>query len=343
MIRDNIKRVEEIRYLISKKIFDLMKLKHELPYSNKISELESEISLLRDELSNHLSAIQDAGYVYLLINKKEIESLKDQFKSLSEEERQNAFREIGRGYEILSKSNSILKKNYELRETIADLIISLPASENVVQTIKNYVEGYSNSGEFKLENGLAAGRISSLISSLGFSSTYEGDRVYLGDSISKIKKMNDEIITNIFPTEDSPSQPQKQSQKHSSQTVLNQDLSEIKEEIDEMEQVEPIPADQILSEGSTGLNDYGEIRKSISIKNENSDDQIKLRPEDLQVNLTYDEVCQKIEEIMNNYKMKRWVLGAFKDEEEKKQYEKIQSILIKLMRLKQSMEEKGEK
>ncbi|MEM3369991.1 MAG: hypothetical protein QXE90_04055 [Candidatus Micrarchaeia archaeon] len=325
MIGDNIKRVEEIRYLISKKTFELMKSRL---FGGSGSDLESELSLLKQEMANHLSSIQDAGYVYILINKKEIEMLKEDFAKLSQEEKANAFRENGKGYELLSKSNSLLKKNYEMRDAIATLIISLPGDDKIVQTIKNYLEGYSANGEFKLESQLASSRISSLISSLGFVSSYDGERVFLGGSLNKAVQLKEEIVKDVFPIDNDTIQ----SESGVKPDVKNQFLdSQIREQMNDIEETKPIPA-QILDRNEN------EIKENYK----ESTGQSQLSSEDLQPNLTYNEVCQKIEEIMNNYKMKRWVLGAFKDDEEKKQYEKIQSLLIKLMRLKQSMEEKGE-
>ncbi|MEM3771714.1 MAG: hypothetical protein QXW80_05345 [Candidatus Micrarchaeia archaeon] len=323
MIGDNIKRVEEIRYLISKKTFELMKYK--LSGRSNLEDLESELDLLKQEMANHLSSIQDAGYVYILINKKEIEKLKEDFTKLSQEEKANAFKEIGKGYEILSKSNLLLKKNYENRETIATLILSLPGDDKIVQIIKNYLEGYSNDGEFKLESQLASSRISSLISSLGFISSFEGEKVILGNSFNK-NKLKEEIVKDVFPIDNDIIETGSDLRR---QEFLD---SHIREQINDIEETKPIPA-QILDKNEN------EIKENYK----ESTGQSQLSSEDLQPNLTYNEVCQKIEEIMNNYKMKRWVLGAFKDDEEKKQYEKIQSLLIKLMRLKQSMEEKGEK
>ncbi|MEM4133779.1 MAG: hypothetical protein QXO35_01830 [Candidatus Micrarchaeia archaeon] len=321
MIGDNIKRVEEIRYLISKKTFELMKYK--LLGRSNLEDLESELNLLKQEMANHLSSIQDAGYVYILINKREIEKLKEDFTKLSQEEKINAFKEIGKGYEILFKSNLLLKKNYENRETIATLILSLPADDKIVQIVKNYLEGYSDGGEFKLESQLASSRISSLISSLGFISSFEGENVILGNSFNK-NKLKEEIVKDVFPIDNDITETGSDLRR---QEFLD---SHIRAEINDIEETKPIPA-QILDKNENKEN-YKE-----------STGQSQLSSEDLQPNLTYNEVCQKIEEIMNNYKMKRWVLGAFKDDEEKKQYEKIQSLLIKLIRLKQSMEEKGEK
>ncbi|MEM3455619.1 MAG: hypothetical protein QXT72_03575, partial [Candidatus Micrarchaeia archaeon] len=284
MIGDNIKRVEEIRYLISKKTFELMKYK--LSGRSNLEDLESELDLLKQEMANHLSSIQDAGYVYILINKKEIEKLKEDFTKLSQEEKANAFKEIGKGYEILSKSNLLLKKNYENRETIATLILSLPGDDKIVQIIKNYLEGYSNDGEFKLESQLASSRISSLISSLGFISSFEGEKVILGNSFNK-NKLKEEIVKDVFPIDNDIIETGSDLRR---QEFLD---SHIREQINDIEETKPIPA-QILDKNEN------EIKENYK----ESTGQSQLSSEDLQPNLTYNEVCQKIEEIMNNYKMK---------------------------------------
>lgn len=337
MIADNIKRVEEARYLLSKKTFDLMKAKliRGIPTNLNPSELQSEIEILKGEIAKHLSVIQDAGYVYIFVNKNEIEKLKNDFLNLSQEEKINAFKGVGRGYEILSRSNSLLKKNYDSKEDIATLIISLPGDDKVVQTIKNYLEGVSDRGMFKLESHLAASRISSLISSLGFESYQSGENVYLGKDILSAKQaeVKEEIVNSVFPTQVMTPRAE-ESEHHQSSVQKEMESIIVNEELKEIEEADEIKATDMKSIGSSDVVPSEEDAEYGSSK---------LSSEDLQPTLTYSEVCQKIDEIMNNYKMKRWVLGAFKDENEKKQYEKIQSLLIKLIRLKNSMEEKGTK
>lgn len=325
MIADNLKRIEELRYKISDNSFRIMKMRINGEPGNKIAELDSETNNMKLELANHLSLIQDAGYVYIFVNKNEIEKLKQEFARLSKEDKTLAFKGMGKGYEILQKSNSLLKSNCDKKEDISTLIISLPSDEQIVSKIKNVLEGYSEKEEFSLENSMAAKRISSLINSLGFFSITSDNKVVITRSEldQQSKTANSTAGSNI-------NVPNILSQENE----ISPDVSEVLKEA--VEEAKDTPSSEIKEKQDRELNSKEDLKPL------EADSKTKLTSEDLQPSFTYKEVCEKLDEILNNYKMKRWVLGAFKDEEEKKQYEKVQITLVKLMRLKQEMEEKGE-
>jgi len=308
MISDNLKRIEELRYNISKLTFEFMKRKAIGESGSQLSILNDELNSMKSELANHLSLVQDAGYVYILVNRKQLEDLKSSFSSLSETEKLDAFYERGKGFQILQDSLSLLKQNKDKKEEISNLILSLPADQIVVSKIKNVLEGFSEHESFKLESTMSASRIAAAIRSIGFFATNYENEVEIAKS--------DLNFNRNQPNE-------KQIQIVETKSELKDSLNNPVLDIDEA-------AEQPASELKTGQfqsNDSSLINMS------------RLSSEDLQPSLTYEEVCEKIDQILNNYKMKRWVLGAFKDEEEKKEYEKIQNVLVKLMRLKQSMEE----
>jgi putative SOS response-associated peptidase YedK len=50
------------------------------------------------------------------------------------------------------------------------------------------------------------------------------------------------------------------------------------------------------------------------------------------------EIERKINTILQNKKMQRWVLNVFKDDEERKEYEHVQATLANLIRLKKEKE-----
>ena len=306
MISDTIQRIEELRYGISKKTYELMQKKLGGQSGSQIGAIESDLISMKKEMGNNLSLIQDAGYVYIFRNKNDINRLKEEFSALSSEEKRNSFRGAGKGHEIMQKSLSLLSDNCGKRKEISTLIVSLPADESVVTKIKNVVEGYSEGEGFRLESQLASSRISSLLKSLGIRSDCIGEGVYLGSKAGAITADENfaEPVANIdeLPNKEMPSQ-----------------ASEVQLPIEEIQ-----PSSGESYSEKTGAAET------------------RLKSEDLEPSLSYEEVCSKIKEILGNYKMKRWVLGAFKDEEERKQYDKVQTILVKLMRLKQSMEEKGE-
>ena len=55
-----------------------------------------------------------------------------------------------------------------------------------------------------------------------------------------------------------------------------------------------------------------------------------------------DEIDKKINVILRNGKMQRWVLGTFKDEAERHEYEKAQAILANLMKVKKDLMKKAQ-
>ena len=307
MISDTIQRIEELRYGISKKTYEMMQNKTSGQSGNQVGAIESELISMKQEMGNNLSLIQDAGYVYIFRNKNEINRLKDEFSSLSPEEKRNSFRGIGKGHEIMQKSLSLLNDNFNKRKEIATLIISLPADESVATKIKNVIEGYSEGEGFKLESQLASSRISSLLKSLGIRADCIGEGVYIGNKAGQGSDKDEEFVAPVSHLDD----------------------FSVKEE-PKQEAVQLPVEDVHHASGDSYSKHSGEVSKP------------QLKSEDLEPSLSYEEVCSKIKEILGNYKMKRWVLGAFKDDEERKQYDKVQTILVKLMRLKQSMEEKGE-
>jgi hypothetical protein len=309
MISDNLKRIEELRYNISRLTFEFMKRKASGETDNQLSNLKDELNSMKSELTNHLSLIQDAGYVYILINKKQIEDLKSNFSRLSEQEKLDALNEKGKGFQILQESLSLLKQNMDKKEEISNLILSLPADQNVVSKIKNVLEGFSRYEKFKLESTMAASRIAAAIRSIGFFATnYENEVEIAKTEFNFPNKTSAAKEISILRSEGEVKEPVYK-QTIDIEEVIEQSAKELK-------------TSQVQSS------------ESESVKFQSS-----LSSEDLQPSLTYEEVCEKIDNILNNYKMKRWVLGAFKDDEERKEYEKIQNLLVKLMRLKQSMEE----
>jgi iron-sulfur cluster repair protein YtfE (RIC family) len=309
MISDNLKRIEELRYNISRLTFEFMKRKASGETDNQLSNLKDELNSMKSELANHLSLVQDAGYVYIMVNKKRIDDLKSSFAGLSEQEKLEIFNEKGRGFQILQDSLFILKQNREKKEEISNLILSLPADQTVVSKIKNVLEGFSEHEKFKLESTMSASRIAAAIRSIGFFATNYENEVEIAKS---------EPIFN-------------------DKLQAKKDILLPEREIGVKEQAnEPIiDIEEAAEQPAAEL----KIVQTQSAKPELTGSQSKLASEDLQPSLTYEEVCEKIDQILNNYKMKRWVLGAFKDDEEKKEYEKFQNLLVKLMRLKQSMEE----
>jgi len=50
-----------------------------------------------------------------------------------------------------------------------------------------------------------------------------------------------------------------------------------------------------------------------------------------------EEVEERIKKILTNFKMQRWVLGTFKDDAEREEYDKAQILLVALMKRKREI------
>jgi hypothetical protein len=369
MIGNDIQRVEELRYLISSSTYDILRRKRR---GEAVSNAEAELASMKEELTRLLSEIQDAGYIYMLMNKKRINELKSSFMALDTKNRVLALDNQGEGGHMLSEMMNLLLLNKERKASIATLILSLPAANDVVEGIRSVVEGYSDRSTIKLENSSAAGRISLALKGVSLSAQEKGQMVYIGAAVPSVPAESLEELQDHDCEEDlfgdvgrvaSPplAKSVKQSVQSRPQTMRAQQPPVAFISSPESDPVTVIPPAKISKGTETALAEVGiaapeaHNRRSTDIQDphrvieqegvENVEHQPakdQLRSEDLAPKLTYDEVCQKIQQIMGNHKMKRWVLGAFKDDVEREQYPKVQEVLIKLMRLKSAMESKGQ-
>jgi hypothetical protein len=369
MIGNDIQRVEELRYLISASTYDILRRKRR---GEAVSNAESELARMKEELTRLLSEVQDAGYVYMLMNKKRINELKSSFMALDAQKRVLALDNQGEGGRMLSEMMNLLLSNKERKASISTLILSLPAANDVVEGIRSVVEGYSDRATIRLENSAAAGRISLALKGVGLSAEDRTQLVHIGAAVPPAPKETVEALEDHDHDEDlfgdvgqapvpplaKPVRPSIQSQPR--QVQAPQPPVAFISSPESSTPVTVIPpakaskgtetalaeAEMIVPEPPTGRFDESHPHRVIAqegvqtIQHQPAREQ--LRSEDLVPKLTYKEVCQKIEQIMGNHKMKRWVLGAFKDDEERAQYPKVQETLIKLMRLKSSLEAKGQ-
>ncbi|VVB73327.1 Uncharacterised protein [uncultured archaeon] len=372
MIGNDIQRVEELRYLISSSTYDILRRKRR---GEAVSNAEAELNSMKDELTRLLSEVQDAGYVYMLMNKKRINELKSNFMALGMKERVMALEAQGEGGRMLSEMMNLLLLNKERKSDIATLILSLPAANDVVEGIRSVVEGYSDRATVRLENAPAAGRISLALKGVGLSAEEKGQVVDIGApvppaSAEAVEELEDSEHEDLFgdvgnapphnplATPVRPSVPQQQqirapqppvafiaspesdspvavippaSVSKGAESVLSEQVASAASSIVEnvMRSAPERHPHRVIAEA--GISDV-----------EHQPAKEQLRSEDLMPKLTYPEVCRKIDQIMGNHKMKRWVLGAFKDDAEREQYPKVQETLVKLLRLKSSMEAKGQ-
>jgi len=368
MIGNDIQRVEELRYLISSSTYDILRRKRR---GESVSNAEADLAGMKEELTRLLSEIQDAGYVYMLMNKKRINELKSSFMGLDAQSRVLALDGQGEGGHMLSEMMNLLLSNKERKASIATLILSLPAANDVVEGIRSVVEGYSNGATVRLENSAAAGRISLALKGVGLSAEDRSQMVHIGVAVPLAPTETLEALQDHDYEEDlfgdvgqasSPPlarsvRPSVQSQQQSIQAPQPPVAFISSPESDSPIIMIPpanvskgtetalAEAEVIIPETPTRRSDDSHPHRVIEEEGiqtvEHQPAKEQLRSEDLMPKLTYEEVCRKIQQIMGNYKMKRWVLGAFKDDVERAQYPKVQEVLVKLMRLRSMMESSG--
>ena len=368
MIGNDIQRVEELRYFISSSTYDILGRKRR---GESVSNAESELASMKEELTRLLSEIQDAGYIYMLMNKTRINELKSSFMALDAQSRILALDRQGEGGHMLSEMMNLLLSNKERKAPIATLILSLPAANDVVEGIRSVVEGYSDRATIQLENSAAAGRIFLALKGVGLSAENRGQTVHIGAAVPPAPTETLEALQDHDHEEDlfgdvgqaSPSPLAKSVRPSMLQQQQVQAPQPPVAFISSPESDSPVTmippakaskgtetalaeAEVIIPETPTWCSDDSHPHRVIEQEGiqgvEHQPAKEQLRSEDLMPKLTYDEVCRKIQQIMGNHKMKRWVLGAFKDDVEREQYPKVQEVLVKLMRLKSTMESKGQ-
>jgi len=374
MIGNDIQRIEELRYIVSSQTYDILRRRRR---GEPVDMLEAELKSMKEEMTHLLSEVQDAGYVYMLMNKRRINELKSDFMALGAKERVMALDNQGRGGHILSEMMNLLLLNKERKSDIATLILSLPAANDVVEGIRSVFEGHSDRATVRLENSSAASRISLALRAVGLSAQERGQMVHIGAAVPPVPTETLEALQDSEREEDlfgdisrvpAPNPLAKPVQQPISQPKPVQAPQPPVAFMASPESDSPVavipPAkvsrgvEAALSEPSTSVSSasisesetarsipeqhlHQIIEKEGVLKAEPRPAKEQLRSEDLAPKLTYEEVCQKIQQIMGNHKMKRWVLGAFKDDEERTQYSKVQDVLVKLMRLRSSMEASG--
>ena len=367
MIGNDIQRVEELRYLISSSTYDILRRKRR---GEAVSNAEAELASMKEELTRLLSEIQDAGYVYLLLHKKRINELKSDFMALDAQKRVAALDGQGEGGHMLSEMMNLLLSNKERKSYIATLILSLPAANDVVEGIRSVVEGYSDRATVRLENSAAAGRISLALKGVGLSAQDRGHIVYIGaavppvptETIEELQDHEEDLFGDVGQVLSLPlAKPVRPSVQYRQQSVqapqppvafISSPESDAPvtvippAKVSKGTETALAEAEVIIPETPIRRSDYSHPHRVMEKEGiqavEHQPAKEQLRSEDLMPNLTYDEVCQKIQQIMGNHKMKRWVLGAFKNDVEREQYPKVQEVLVKLMRLKSTMEAKGQ-
>jgi hypothetical protein len=109
-VLEQLARVEELRYLVSVKTYDLLRKKKR---KEEASGLEVEAEGLKREMNEKLNAIASAGYAYIQFNKKLIDRLREQFLALPIAEKGKALEGEGEGKELIDQLNALLRSNYD--------------------------------------------------------------------------------------------------------------------------------------------------------------------------------------------------------------------------------------
>jgi len=282
-IVQQIARIEELRYLVSVKTYELLgKKKHR----EEASGLEIEIEGLKKEMNEKLSTVAAAGIDYISFNKKHIDELREKFLALPIAEKGKALEGTGEGKLMIDELNALLKNNYDGRREISTIIAIIPkifAGEEGRKKLKAFFQGEEGSarvGMPEVDDPVLIDQFVTSTKTLGY--------------YAKIDLVTDSIYVGKDRT-----------------FHISSDLGS------------PLPFLQ--------LNDAFYF-EPFEIANEKMQGYQKIETS-ASAEYSEEDLNKKINAIVRSQKMQRWVLNTFKDENEKADYLKYQSILTTLMRM----------
>ncbi len=276
-INGTIEKIEELRYLVSEKTYELLRKKKRKEES---SGLEVEVEGLKKEMNEKLNSVTAVGLTYLLFNKKTIDDLRASFLSLPIAEKGRALEGTGEGKEVIDKLNALLRHNYEHRNEIATITTMLPKildEEDKRKRLGSLFEGYETfflANMDRSTNGVDT--FVNAVNFLGFFSKLESDLIFVARN-------------RMF---------------HTFSFIQNSNSPK---------RVELIELFELVTEKLQGNQTV-----EVSAASEYSEE----------------DITRKINAIVKSPKMQRWVLNTFKDEKEREDYAKYQTILTTLIRLK---------
>jgi len=173
-----VEQVEELRYTISVKTYDLLRKKRK---REETGALEIELESIKRKLTDSLSQIDSTGINYVFVNKRRLDDLRVKFMSLGIAERGHALDGNGRGGKILAKLNHLLELNYENRHKISEVISTFQHLTKSKDRIKRVIEGYSDFALVGLTSPDGnSRRFMDSISAIGFYCKLYGNLLYIG-------------------------------------------------------------------------------------------------------------------------------------------------------------------
>lgn len=364
-----IERVEELRYLISRDTHTLLKARKRTGSGNgEVKQLEKSLADMKREYETSMSRIKAEGFYYALMNEKEIDALHGKFMLLQQNDKMDALAGEGTGAQLIDQMDDILKTNAESKRAIAafltDLNLLIPRAER--ERVKKFFEGYLDSAIFQIAEGADKLSVDLFVQAsmdLDFACDIKGNvcelrrrsgmRVPSFDisSLGKFGKMLTERVAlpnfGFFGRSEGIEEGDEETETKGVEKKVEK--IEAKKETKQAQQLQPKeqrqqaqkaiqPAPQTPTTPAQQTQTAPVPKPEIqSASTSQSSQQLLLQSENDE---KIEEIDKKMAVILKNGKMQRWVLGTFKDDSERQEYEKAQTILANLMKMKRDIQKK---
>jgi len=336
----DIERVEELRYWISIKTYDSLRKKR-TGKAQAASDIDRQINEMRKEFEHKNQRLKEASIDYLIVNKKQLNDLREKFMQIGPDDRDNALEGTGEGAKIIDEMNDLLQCNFNKKMEIARLIISFNALSGDKDKVKEAIEGDQ---EFTIAD--LKGEDSSLnkffnaAEELGFlCKRNKNGKILICRHEGEEEKREESKDIGFIPElpgipQQSPQPKQVMAQPPAPNPIPApvSPLPQIQKPLAPAPKPQPQPTAQ--PEVTAALNPQdAEAEKENEGRRQEMEKKAMLNV----ANMSREEVGERMKKILTNIKMQRWVLGTFKDMAEKEEYEKAQILLAALMKRKREL------
>jgi hypothetical protein len=340
----DIERVEELRYWISIKTYDSLRKKR-TGKAQAAADIDRQINEMRKEFEHKNQRLKEAGIDYLIVNKKQLNNLREKFMQIGPDDRDNALEGTGEGAKIIDEMNDLLQCNFNKKMEIARLIISFNSLSGDKGKVKEAIEGDQEFTIAELKgDDSSLNKFFNAADELGFlcKRNKNGKTLVCRHEEEEEKKEESKDIGFI------PELPGIPQQSPQPKPIATQPTTPAQKPIPApvspppqiQKPLAPIPKPQPAAlvaqpEATAALNPQdAEAEKENEGKRQEMEKKAMLNVADM----SKEEVEGRMKKILTNIKMQRWVLGTFKDMAEKEEYEKAQILLAALMKRKRETE-----
>jgi len=337
----DIERVEELRYWISIKTYDSLRKKR----SGKVqaaADIDRQINEMRKEFEHKNQRLKEASIDYLIVNKKQLNDLREKFMQISPDDRDNALESMGEGAKIIDEMNGLLQCNFNKKMEIARLIISFNSLSGDKGKVKEAIEGDQEFTIAELKgDDSSLNKFFNAAEELGFlCKRNKNGKILVCRHEEEEEKKEESKDTGFIP--ELPGIPQ-QSMQPKQITAQPPAQNPIPVPVSPPPQIQK-PLAPTSKPQPSALVAQPEITAALNPPDAEAEKENESKRQEIErkamlnvADMSKEEVEGRIKKILTNIKMQRWVLGTFKDMAEKEEYEKAQILLAALMKRKREI------